>query len=151
MANHSPPAGSERRVFPARLEILPETAAFVEAWCSGRGVGSGDVARLVLIVEELVTNTVMHGHDGVADAPGATVALTLIPHPRGIELVYEDLAPPYDPTPRLAAAYAPIDDEVEDRPIGGLGLRLVGQFAVAARYAYEDGSNRLWLVVGVTA
>ena len=151
MASHFPTAGGERRVFPARLEILPETAAFVEAWCSGRGVGSDDVARLVVIVEELLTNTVMHGHGGVPDAPGASVALTLIPHPRGIELVYEDLAPPYDPTPHLAAAYAPIEDELEDRPVGGLGLRLVGQFAAATRYAYEDGSNRLWLVVELAA
>ena len=151
MANHSPAAGSERRVFPARLEILPEIAAFVEAWCSGRGVGADHAVRLVLIVEELVTNTVMHGHGGMPDAPGASVALTLLPHPRGIELVYEDLAPRYDPTPRLMDAYAPIEDEVEDRPVGGLGLRLVGQFAVATRYAYEDGANRLWLVVEAAA
>ena len=151
MANHSPATGSERRVFPLRLEILPETAALVEAWCSGRGVGSEHVARLVLIVEELLTNTVMHGHGGAPEAPGASVALTLVPHARGIELIYEDLAPPYDPTPHLAGAYAPIEDKVEDRPVGGLGLRLVGQFAAATRYAYENGSNRLWLVVEVAA
>ena len=35
MANDDSVAGAERRVFPARLEILPETAAFVETWCTG--------------------------------------------------------------------------------------------------------------------
>ena len=150
MANHSPQAGSERRVFPARLEILPETVAFVETWCMERGVRADEALRLALIVEELFTNTVMHGHGGVRGGAGAFVALTLVPHPRGIELVYEDVAPPYDPTPQLAGAHAPIDGEVGARPVGGLGLRLVGQFAVAARYAYENGWNRLWLVVEAT-
>jgi len=151
MANHSSAAASERRVFPARVEILPETIAFVETWCTGRGIGAAEALRLALIVEELVTNTVMHGHGGASGAPGASVALTLVPHPRGIELVYEDVAPPYDPTPQLAGAYAPIENEVDARPVGGLGLRLVGQFAATARYAYENGWNRLWLVVEATA
>jgi anti-sigma regulatory factor (Ser/Thr protein kinase) len=151
MANHSSAAGSDRRVFPARLEILPETAAFVETWCTGRGIGAAEALRLVLIVEELVTNTVMHGHGGASATPGASVALTLVPHPRGIELVYEDVAPPYDPTPHLAGAYAPIESEIEARPVGGLGLRLVGQFVAAARYAYENGSNRLLLIVEAAA
>ena len=150
MPNDPSVAGAERRVFPARLEILPETAAFVETWCVAQDAGAGDALRLALIVEELVTNTVLHGHGGVADAPGAAVALTLVPHPRGIALVYEDAAPPWDPTSRLADAHAPLENEVEARAVGGLGLRLVGQLTAAAQYAYEDGWNRLWLVVEAT-
>jgi anti-sigma regulatory factor (Ser/Thr protein kinase) len=52
---------TEQRQFPARMAMLAETAAFVETFCARRGVGQDAALRLVLIVEELFTNTVTHG------------------------------------------------------------------------------------------
>lgn len=144
MVDSSSAAGGQTRVFPARLEILPETAAFVEGFCSMHGVGRDAALRLVLIVEELVTNTVLHGHRGGSDA-SITVTLTRGMH--DVALFYEDAAPAYDPTPALAQSRAPLDAPLETRPLGQLGLRLVGEFAAAVRYAREDGHNRLWLRV----
>jgi anti-sigma regulatory factor (Ser/Thr protein kinase) len=61
------PSGSAR-TFPARLAIVPEIAAFVEAFCARHAARRDDTLRLVLIVGELVTNTVEHGHRAECDA-----------------------------------------------------------------------------------
>lgn len=147
MADSSSATGGQTRVFPAQLEILPETAAFVEAFCAGHAVGRDAALRLVLIVEELATNTVLHGHRGEA---GGSITIMLTRGTRGVALFYEDAAPAYDPIPALAQSRAPLDTALESRPLGQLGLRLVGQFAAAVRYAREDGRNRLWLSVDCT-
>jgi anti-sigma regulatory factor (Ser/Thr protein kinase) len=57
------------RSFPARYSIIPETARFIETFCASHDVGRDDGLRLTLIVEELVANTIVHGHGGESDAP----------------------------------------------------------------------------------
>jgi len=136
---------TDQRTFPARMAMLAETAAFVETFCASRGVAQDDALRVVLIVEELFTNTVTHGHGGDSDAP-VVVALTATP--TALLLRYEDAAPPFDPLRRLDAATASLSQPVEARPVGGLGIHLVGRYATGAHYAYEDGRNRLTLTLG---
>jgi len=135
---------SEQRIFPARMAMLAETVAFVEGFCDREGVAQRDALRLVLIVEELFTNTVVHGHRGDADDPVA-VALTL----RGdtIGILYEDAAPAHDPVASLTTPPAALGATLDERPVGGLGMLLVGQLTSLVRYAYENGRNRLWLEV----
>jgi anti-sigma regulatory factor (Ser/Thr protein kinase) len=132
------------RSFPARLAIVPETAAFVEAFCARHGVGRDDALRLVLIVEELVSNTIVHGHRAECDAP-IVLCLSLVP--AGIALLYEDTAPAFDSTAALPEADGPLDTEFETRPVGNLGLRLFAHFADNVRYRREDGRNRVWLTL----
>jgi serine/threonine-protein kinase RsbW len=134
--------GFERRAFAARLTALPATAAFVDAFCAGNGLGSDDALRLTLIVEELFTNSVVHGYGGECDAP-IEVALTAAAGE--IALLYEDAARPYDPLSRFAAAPGHLHGTVESRPAGGLGIHLVRELVAGARYAREEGRNRLWL------
>ena len=50
--------------------------------------------HLVLVVEELFTNTVTHGYRGGADAP---VEISLACDRGGVTLLYEDAAPPFNP------------------------------------------------------
>ncbi len=144
MADPSATAADQTRVFPARLEMLPETASFVEAFCVLHAVPHDVALRVVLIVEELVTNTVLHGHRGESDAP---IAITLARGAHDVGVTYEDTAPPFDPTLMLSQSDAPLDTTLETRPLGQLGLRLIGQFAASTRYDHEDGRNRLRLRV----
>jgi anti-sigma regulatory factor (Ser/Thr protein kinase) len=139
-------APTEQRTFHARMAMLAETAAFVEDFCARGAVGRDDALRLTLIVEELFTNTVTHGHGGDCDA---LVVVALTRSGGHVELRYEDAAPAYDPLTRLVTAPPSLTAPVEARPVGGLGMHLVGQLASGARYAYESGRNRLWLVVAL--
>ena len=137
---------TEQRTFPARMAMLAQTAAFVETFCAAQGVSPEDALRAVLVVEELFTNTVAHGHRGDSDAE-VTLALTRMPD--ALALRYEDAAPPFDPLRRIDTAADTLSRPVEARPVGGLGIHLVGRYASGARYAYEDGRNRLWLTLAV--
>lgn len=126
------------------MAMLAEMTAFVEGFCLERGIGTGDRLRLTLVVEELFTNTVVHGHRGDGDAP---VDVSLSNDESGVTLLYEDSAPPFNPLAAAPADPRALANAVESRPVGGLGVLLVDQLVRDARYAYEGGRNRLWLRV----
>jgi len=100
-------------VFEARMARLPDAIGFAEDFCRQHGIVHDDRLRLTLVVEELFTNTVEHGH-----------ALA-----------------------HLAEQPPSLDDALDARSPGGLGIHLVEQLATSARYAREDGRNRLWIVL----
>ena len=135
---------NEQRHFPARMAMLAETAAFVESFCEYHGVGRDDALRITLIVEELFTNTLAHGFKGESDT---LIGVGLVRGADHVEVRFEDRAPPHDPMERLTSSPASLSAPVEARPIGGLGMHPVGQLSASVRYAYEEGMNRLWLVV----
>jgi serine/threonine-protein kinase RsbW len=137
---------AEQCTLQARMDDLSHAVTFVEGFCAARGIGQDDALRLTLMVEELFTNTVEHGHGGDSEAP---VRLALRDDTHQVELFYEDRAPPFNPLDRMADTAPPDElDEPADlaglRP-GGLGVVLVLRMAANARYAHEDGCNRLWL------
>jgi serine/threonine-protein kinase RsbW len=133
---------TEQAVFPARLAALRDTAAFAQRFCERNGLRRDDALRLRLVIEELFTNTVQHGYGVESDAP-IRIALSL--RDGGLSLLYEDSARAYDPLARPTEPIA-ASEPADARPIGGLGLALVRGFA-EARYAYENGTNRLWLTL----
>src|SRR5437660_9938338 len=80
--------------FPARMDSMAEIRAFVEDACTTAGIGREDCLKLLLIVEELVTNTVPPGYREESESP-AWIALD--PCDPGLSLRYEDAAPPHTP------------------------------------------------------
>ena len=94
---------------------------------------------LRLALDELITNVVEHGFHGRAlderrlvlrlDASGDTVEATI-----------EDNGVPFDPT--IAAAADPAG-ELDDRPIGGLGLHLVRRSIDSMHYRRAGDRNLL--------
>lgn len=132
----------------ARHAALDEAAAFVSTFCAHGAIGRPVELKLTLVLEELITNTIEHGHGGECDAP---IRVTLHASAAGIELFYEDAAPPFDPLAHDARSAGEVDGALDDRPIGGLGIRLIGGLARAARYAREADRNRLWLTLPIAA
>ena len=132
------------RTFPSRLAIVPETASFVEAFCTKQDVHRDDRLRLTLLLEELVANTIMHGHRKESDAP-IRVALTASPHVIGMQ--YEDTAPAFDVVAALSNARDPLELPFDERPVGQLGLQLLAHYAKGVRYARADNCNRITLTL----
>jgi serine/threonine-protein kinase RsbW len=134
----------EHRAFPARMAMLAELTAFVEGFCRERGIGNEHRLRVTLVLEELFTNTVAHGHRGDVEVP---IDVSLSMDGDDVTLLYQDSAPRYDPL--TAASIDPLVHlrEVGSRPIGGLGVLLVDALARDARYGHEGGRNCLWLRV----
>jgi serine/threonine-protein kinase RsbW len=129
---------------PARMDCLPQAIAFVEAFCREQGVPRSDGLRVSLVVEELFTNTVAHGHGGDSDAP---VRIGLSVDPLHLELIYEDTAPPFDPLDHVARSTFDLETGLSERPVGHLGIALVVSMAVRASYQRKDGRNRLRLTL----
>ena len=100
--------------------------------------------RLTLLVEELFTNTVVHGHGTDCEAP---VDLAFAIKPGSIALTYQDTARPYDPFARVRVP----DDSlaVEERPVGGLGVALVAAIAERVEYTRAEDRNRISLVIPI--
>ena len=129
-------------MIPARLERLRELRAFLEGFCAAAGVGRDPCLRLNLVLEELFTNTVRHGHGADSDAP---VWITLVRKNGQVCLTYEDTAPPFNPYARLPVE-AP-DTTLEMRKLGGLGVLLTKEMAASRDYAYLFGRNRIRLTL----
>jgi len=137
------PALSRITMFPARLEQLEELRLFLESFCAQAGLARENCLRLNLVLEELFTNTVRHGHGGDCDAP-VWVCVASGGNAR-VDVSYEDTAPPFNPYARLPDR-AP-ETPLERRGLGGLGVLLTRKLAASRDYAYLHGRNCIRLVM----
>jgi serine/threonine-protein kinase RsbW len=128
--------------FIARLDQLRPMQAFLEAFCADCNLPRTVCLRLILVVEELFTNTVRHGHRGDCDAP-VWVGVSLSGD--SLSLTYEDKAPPFNPYARLNEPV--VDVTLSMRKIGGLGVLLTKELAATRDYAYLFGRNRIRLTL----
>ena len=77
-------------IFPARMSEVPAVTAFTARACLAAGLARDACLRLTLLVEELFTNTVAHGHGQDSEAP---VRLVFDVAPGRVGLLYEDTGP----------------------------------------------------------
>ncbi len=126
------------------MDRLPLAVAFVEAFCAAQGVAQPDALRLILIIEELFTNTIVHGHGGDQESP---VRIEVAIGATQMALRYEDGAPPFNPLQYLQDTPPDLDAQVGERRVGGLGLPLVAKMVEQFDYAHVDGFNCLTLVL----
>jgi len=128
---------------PQRIDAVGPTAlgdavAWARRYASDHDLGARDVARLCLIVEELVTNLIEHGSLG-----DLTIGIELARRPADLALVVEDNGRPFDPR------NAEHQDAVPVRG-GGAGLRLIAAWSEVVGYASENGRNRLELSLSLS-
>jgi serine/threonine-protein kinase RsbW len=124
---------------PATTRGLRSCLASIEEGCARRNLPPDTRSRLGVVVEELYSNTIKYGYGGESGRP---VRLRLRCGPP-IELVYEDEAPPFDPTAWLAQA--PPDAPPGEPVVGRKGIALALGLARSARYERLPGGNRLTL------
>jgi anti-sigma regulatory factor (Ser/Thr protein kinase) len=114
-------------------EALGQLTDTVTEFLQGAGVDARSVHHVALVIEEILTNVATHG--GCPDAP-ASVALEV--KPDRIAGKIGDSGTPFD----LRDAPDPdIDEPVDDRKIGGLGLYLVRELTSTLDYRREGEQN----------
>ena len=128
-------------MFPARLGELRRISTFLNDFCTRQAVGRDECLKLNLVVEELFTNTVRHGHRGDSDA---AVWLSVAAAPAAVKVTYEDEAPAFNPYALFGSAP---DTTLSLRRIGGLGVLLTRELASTRDYAYLFGRNRIKLTL----
>ena len=115
--------------------------AFADEFACGRGLPDDERSRLLVILEELFTNAVTHGHG--PHSAGGNIIVALRWRMSCLRISFIDDGPPFDP---LAFGAPDLDAAGEKRPIGGLGIHLVRSLVDQARYRREGDRNHLRLV-----
>lgn len=129
---------------PGTAEQLDTVMGFLSAFWGDADLPPGGQFPFELSLEELFMNVAMHGSAG-SDTP-RTVVLALHAAGSTVTAVIEDDGIAFDP---LNAPPPDLDSDIEDRPIGGLGVYLVKEMMDQVDYARADGRNRVTLVKNV--
>lgn len=99
------------------------------------------VLDLSLACEELVVNIVSYGYPVGSEG---IIVVELKASQDEVEITLGDHGKPFDPL-RTADPLELLEMDVEDRPIGGLGIFFVKRLMDEVEYEYSDGMNRLRL------
>ncbi len=97
--------------------------------------------RAETALEELLTNSILHGH--AAQTRAASVWLAASGGDDGVQLRYEDAFARFDPMARIDEALRRTVNPMEQRPPGGLGLLMVFRLADGFDYQHVQGRNRI--------
>ena len=112
-------------------EVNTAFAEFAEAHAM-----PADVRRSISIsLDELLANALSHGRTG-RDPCSVSVGVDL--DPERVTVIVTDDGMPFDPFARDAPDTSL---SVEERPVGGLGIHLVGQLMDQVSYQRQDGRN----------
>jgi serine/threonine-protein kinase RsbW len=114
-------------------------AAFAE-FAEAHGLPEGVRRSLNVAIDDLLTNALSHGRTG-RDHCSVTVEANV--DKERVTVTLTDDGPPFDPSGNNAPDTTL---SVEERPIGGLGLHLVGQLMDQVNYQRRDGHNVVVLV-----
>ena len=122
---------------PNNIEQIPKLSEFIDSICEKFCIDMETTMSLNLALEEAVTNVILYaypeGSDGLVDVEA-------IVHKDHLVFIISDSGKAFDPT---AAPEADITLDVEDRPIGGLGIFLVRNIMDNVHYERVDGKNIL--------
>ena len=118
-----------------RLEAAVETLGEQEQWPPAL------LYQVKLVLEEVIVNIVNYGYE---KRGGHKIDVHLISQPDTLTIKIADDGRAFDP---LSQAPAPdVDANLEDRPIGGLGVYLVQTLMDEAHYRREQDRNHLTLI-----
>jgi anti-sigma regulatory factor (Ser/Thr protein kinase) len=119
---------------------LPRLVAFATEFAERAKLPLEELNRLLVILDELVSNIVRHGYEGAVANGAIEVVLSFARSRLGIEITDNGRA--FDP---LSAPPPDLDLPAAERPLGGLGIHIVKALVDEARYHRRGKCNRLVL------
>ncbi len=124
-------------------DSLSRLREFVATVANAAHLTANAIYRLQLSSDEILTNIITHGYDQ-ADARGIiTITATIADDTVTVSL--DDTAVPYNPLEQPRPA--DLDEPLETRREGGLGVYLAVHSVDAFRYEHVDGHNKNSLVM----
>lgn len=119
--------------------IAPATEE-AERWLEAHEVSPRTIYLALLAIEELVTNCIHYGYDDTAEH---TIRLEFGLADGALTMEVTDDGHEFDP---VNAPEPDFSLELEDRPVGGLGIHMLRKLADEMTYERVDGKNRVRLV-----
>jgi len=129
-----------RLIVPGEHARVEDLNASLETVLTRHGVVRGVRDDVRLIVEELASNTIEHGGPDGMSVGQHELSVDIAIHDDLLTLQFRDDGAPFDPT---AATPPDLDADMDERPIGGLGLYLIKQLAEEIDYRRGDDHNLL--------
>ena len=127
---------------------LPDLLAAIDRVLAENAVSADIRDDLRLITEEVVSNAMDHGKtDDGNGAEQHRISVDIARHDDGLHIEFRDTGRPFDP---LAQPPPAIDDDILDRPIGGLGVHLIREIAKSVSYTRVEPHNILRVVLRIT-
>src|SRR5690606_7958155 len=111
----------------SRDEEIPRLSQELEGIMSRAGFSGKQILDMQLAVEEAFINIIRHGYHG---AYGAVLIAMDFEEGR-LKVKIEDDAPPFDPTKFQEPDFSA---DLEERPVGGLGIHLMRSLSDEMRY-----------------
>lgn len=119
---------------------LAAIRAFVEQHSRALGIDPFEIYDLILAVNEVATNIVVHGYRGQA----GTIEIEMQQRGEALEIRLRDHAPLFDPT-RVPPPDLTLP--LHQRPFGGMGVHVTRELMDELDYhVTPDGGNELTLV-----
>ena len=115
---------------------MRQVDAFVAVFVSEQGIAADDAARIMILLEELFTNLLKYGYTDRAEPGVVEIALALDGSLLEIEFIDDGCA--FDPS---AGPLPELDEPLEERPVGGLGLHLLRSLTEVVRYERRNNKN----------
>jgi len=125
---------------PGSLEGVRQAADGFDAFSAAHGLSKGEVWPFQVALDEVLSNLIHHGLAGRPN--GAPIEIEIQLQDREIELLIVDDTPAFNP---LEAAPPDVEQPLEERPIGGLGLAIVTKLMDVVAYERRGDRNRLRL------
>ena len=109
---------------------------FVAGFATEQGIAAQEVHRILILLEELLTNLMKYGYSDRSEPGRAEIALELIGSRLEIEFIDDGCEfNPFD-QPELC-----FDEPLESRPVGGLGLHILRSMCDETSYERLDERN----------
>jgi serine/threonine-protein kinase RsbW len=136
-----------RLIVPGEIARVEDLNTSLEAVLTRHGIDPGVRGDVRLIVEELASNAIEYGGEGV-DVGQLELSVDIGMDGDLLTLRFRDQGAPFDP---LSAQTPDLEADILDRPIGGLGLYLIRQIAESMHYERIDDCNLLRVSLRVPA
>jgi anti-sigma regulatory factor (Ser/Thr protein kinase) len=121
------------------IDALSDIVEFTERFLADQKVGESVGWSINLAIEELFTNMVRHN-----TGKGTQIELGMrVDDGRLTVQLVDDDVDPFDPS---AVPKVEVDEAIEDRRVGGLGLHLVKSIVDKITYEYENRQMRVTIV-----
>ena len=132
---------SRTLIVPNRMEEIRTIEVALEEFAEQQDFPPEALFQIQLSLEELFTNVVSYAHD---DGQEHDVEIIFSRENETITVEMMDDGCPFDPL--QDAPELDVDSSLEDRGIGGAGIRLVKQLMTELRYQRDSARNRLIMI-----
>lgn len=122
--------------------------AVSDAFCAERGIGASISGRLQLVLDELLINVISHGARAGGSTPTIQLLLRHLPRLGRLVLELRDDGQPFNP---LDLVEPDIEQSIEERELGGLGIFLIRGLARTFSYSFEPPWNCVLLEIDCLA